>query len=114
MARALVWMRLPRGRVWHVYAGETNPWAVALCGQAGGIGAEEQDAKPPRGARPCPACREVAEQAARVAAEAAELRAEQRFDPWDDDPEPRTLTDPDDDGELPDVQGLDGEVVEVQ
>ncbi len=97
MASHLLFFRLPKGRVWHV-ACSGSP--VALCGQPIPERGERQPKRPPLGARPCPDCSNVS-----VEAEYATRKAFDSSLPAG----PRPLTDPDDDGDLPDLLGQDGE-----
>ena len=60
MASHLLWFRLPKGRVWHVACSGA---LVALCGQSIPARGERQPKRPPFGARPCPDCHLVADEA---------------------------------------------------
>lgn len=101
MASHLLWFRLPKGRVWHV---SCSGAPVALCGQSIPARGERQPKRPPFGARPCPDCDAVAleSQVALVAAGISHRGLTPRA--------ARPLTDPEDDGDLPDLLGQDGEV----
>ncbi len=68
MGDKLLWFRLTQGKVWHV---ATAGSPVAVCGMPVEQGRERQPKRPPFGARPCPDCADVANQAV-VAIGAAE------------------------------------------
>ena len=99
MSSHLLWFRLRSGRVWHV-AASGSP--VALCGQSLPARGERQPKRPPFGARPCPDCESVNAEA-QVALHAAADRHSAVL-------AVRVPTDPEDDGDLPDLLGQDGEV----
>ena len=128
MSSHLLWFRLPKGRVWHV-AASGSP--VALCGQSLPARGERQPKRPPFGARPCPDCDSVSAEAWRALSDA---RAKRGGDIPANGIQPdvtrpltlpaaladrfgvqreyvvRTPTDPEVDGDLPDLLGQDGEV----
>lgn len=102
MASHLLWFRLAHGKVWHV-AASGSP--VALCGQSLPARGERQPKRPPFGARPCPDCNLVSSEAMSSIGDALVRAALMR--------EQRIPTDPEDDGDLPDLLGQDGEVRSV-
>ena len=94
-----LWFRLRSGRVWHV-AASGSP--VALCGQSSRLAASGQPKRPPVRREAVPGLRGVNAEA-QVALHAAADRHSAVL-------AVRIPTDPDDDGDLPDLLGQDGEV----
>ena len=99
MSSHLLWFRLRSGRVWHVAASGAH---VALCGQPLPARGERQPKRPPFGARPCPDCGTVSLEVSKALTDA--------FGRFTAVTLARPLTDPEDDGDLPDLLGQDGEV----
>ena len=104
MASHLLFFRLPKGRVWHVACSGA---LVALCGQSIPARGERQPKRPPFGARPCPDCRGVNTESFLALASATQYHL------LPESVKVRHLTDPEDDGDLPDLLGQDGEVSSV-